>query len=336
MEIFQNYSLKTYNTFGIEANAQFFAEFTSLDELRGLLQQFADHPKLILGGGSNILLTRDFEGIVLKNSILGIEQINEDEQHVYLKVGAGENWHQFVLYCIAHNFAGVENLSLIPGTVGAAPMQNIGAYGVEIKEVIEDVEALHIKELKEVNFNNQDCKFAYRESIFKRRAKGQFIITNVLFRLNKQPTFNVSYGAIQQTLKEMGVSEISIKTISDAVIQIRQSKLPDPQVIGNAGSFFKNPEIPVKQFELLKSKYPDIPSYPVNEHLVKVPAGWLIDQAGWKGKKVGAIGVHDRQALVLVNHGGGEGAAILELSKKIQESILDKYGIHLHPEINII
>ena len=336
MEIFQNHSLKPYNTFGIEAKAQFFAEFTSLDELKTLLQKFINQPKLILGGGSNILLTKDFEGIVLKNNILGIEQIKEDEQHVYLKVGAGENWHQFVLYCIAHNFAGIENLSLIPGTVGAAPMQNIGAYGIEIKEVIEDVEAVHIQDLEETHFSNQDCKFGYRESIFKHAVKGQYIITNVLFRLNKQPTFNVSYGAIQQTLKEMDISALSIKAISDAVIQIRQSKLPDPQEIGNAGSFFKNPEIPVKQFELLKNKYPNIPSYPVNEHLIKVPAGWLIDQAGWKGKRMGAIGVHDRQALVLVNHGGGEGSTILELSKKIQESVLDKYGIHLHPEINII
>ncbi|MDX2306499.1 MAG: UDP-N-acetylmuramate dehydrogenase [Microscillaceae bacterium] len=336
MNIYQNHSLKNFNTFGIEVQAQYFAEFSDLDTLKVLLSQFSAYPKLLLGGGSNILLTRDFEGIVLRNKLMGIEKISEDENHVRLKVGAGENWHQFVLFCLNHQYAGVENLSLIPGTVGAAPLQNIGAYGVEVKEIIEQVEALRISDLQRVVFDNAECKFAYRESIFKHEAKGQYILTSVTFTLSKKPHFNISYGAIQQTLDEMGIQELSIQAISRAVCHIRQTKLPDPAQIGNAGSFFKNPEIPLAQFEQLQKKYTQIPSYPVNAHTVKVPAGWLIDQAGWKGKRFGQIGVHAQQALVLVNYGGGQGSEIWKLAQEIQKSILDIYGIEIQPEINII
>ncbi len=330
-----DYNLQPFHTFAVESQARYFADFHSLEELKSLLQKFPEMPKLILGGGSNVLFTQDFEGLVLRNQILGIQKTQEDQNHVWLRVGAGENWHEFVLYCLERNYAGIENLSLIPGTVGAAPMQNIGAYGVEIKEVIASVEAFSLSNHQIKTFSKAECAFGYRESIFKHEAKDQYVITHVNLRLNKYPTFNTSYGAIQQTLEEMQVKELSIRAISQAVCQIRQSKLPDPKEIGNAGSFFKNPEIPIKQFEALQEQFPDIVSYPVNENLIKVPAGWLIDRAGWKGQRFGQIGVHPQQALVLVNYGGGSGQAILALSQKIQQSILEKFGISLQREINV-
>jgi UDP-N-acetylmuramate dehydrogenase len=336
--VFNNFSLKKYNTFGIEAQAKYFVEVNNTDELIEVLknEQFEETEKLILGGGSNMLLTQDFNGLVIKINIGGIEKIREDENHVYLQSGAGVVWHEFVMYCIENNLAGIENLSLIPGTVGAAPMQNIGAYGVEIKDTFESLNALNISTLQVESFDLKTCRFGYRESIFKHEAKGKYIILDVIFRLNKQPNFQTSYGAIKDTLAEMGVSELSIKAVSDAVIHIRRSKLPDPAEIGNAGSFFKNPEIPKGHFDELKEKYPTIPSYPVNESLVKVPAGWLIEQAGWKGQRFGEIGVHAKQALVLVNYGGGKGLEIKELSQKIQASIKEKFGINLHVEVNFI
>jgi UDP-N-acetylmuramate dehydrogenase len=336
MKIIENFSLQNLNTFGISAKARFFAQFSDYQQITDLLKQFKNQKQLILGGGSNLLLTNDFEGIVLKNEIKGIELNRADEDFVYVRVGAGENWHQFVLTCIENDWAGVENLSLIPGTVGAAPMQNIGAYGVEIQSVIESVEALDKSSYSIRIFSNADCKFGYRESVFKNECKDQYIITHVNFRLFKRPQFNISYGAIQQTLTEMGKQDLSIKTISEAVCKIRSSKLPNPAEIGNAGSFFKNPEIPISQFEKMKSLYPNLVSYPVNEEIIKIPAAWLIEQAGWKGHRRGQIGVHTQQALVLVNYGGGNGLEIKQLANDIQASVQEKFGILLKPEVNFI
>jgi UDP-N-acetylmuramate dehydrogenase len=336
MLVQQNVSLKNYNTFGIAAQAKLFAEFQTVEELRELLQTYPQEPKLILGGGSNILFTQDFAGLVLKNNILGISQVSDNQDFVELRVGAGENWHQFVLHCLANNWAGVENLSLIPGLVGASPMQNIGAYGVEVKDVISSVEAWAIAEGNLRVFSNAECKFGYRESIFKNEAKDQYIITHVNFRLTKQAIFKVSYGDIQKTLQSMAVQDLNIQAISQAVCQIRQSKLPNPAEIGNAGSFFKNPEISSEQFEQLKNEFPTLPSYPINEKQVKIPAAWLIEQAGWKGKRLGNIGVHEKQALVLVNYGMGKGLEIKQLAQEIQNSILQKFGIVLKPEVNFV
>lgn len=338
MLVEQNFPLKGLNTFGIEAYASFFVKVSSLQDLQAVLrdERYKKLPKLILGGGSNILFTKDFEGLVIKVELKGIDIIEESLSHAYVKAGAGVSWHDFVLYCIEKGLAGVENLSLIPGSVGAAPMQNIGAYGAEIKDVFEYLEAVSIVDGTVKIFDNLSCRFGYRESIFKKEVKGQYIITSVTFKLQKAPVFNTSYGAISETLQQMGVKELSLKAISDAVIAIRKSKLPDPQEIGNAGSFFKNPEITMEQFEELKKQFPQMPGYPLNETRVKVPAGWLIEQCGWKGKKVGKVGVHKHQALVLVNYGGGTGKEIQQLAQDIQQSVLQKFGIALHPEVNFI
>ncbi len=293
-------------------------------------------PKLILGGGSNILLTRDFQGLVVKMNIQGIRVLKEDHKHIWIQAGAGVIWHEFVLFCVDNQYAGIENLSLIPGTVGAAPMQNIGAYGVEIKDTFDSLEALELESGEIQRFDKDACRFGYRESFFKHEGKNRYIILNATFKLGKSPQLHTEYGAIQETLSAMGISDPSIKDVSNAVIQIRESKLPNPKEIGNAGSFFKNPEISKKHFEKLKNAYPSIPSYPIDENTVKVPAGWLIEQAGWKGSRFENIGVHAKQALVLVNYGGGKGNDIKELSQKIQASILDKFGIQLSAEVNFI
>ncbi|AWV99562.1 UDP-N-acetylmuramate dehydrogenase [Arcticibacterium luteifluviistationis] len=336
--ILKNTSLKAYNTFGIEASAKLFVEINSTNELLYLLgsDEFKENETLILGGGSNVLLTQNFDGLVLKNNIKGIELIEETEDEVLIRVGSGEVWHAFVLYCVDKNYGGIENLSLIPGTVGAAPMQNIGAYGVEIKDVFMDLEAIDRKTKEIKKFDKNACAFGYRESVFKNIYKNQYFITHVTFRLQKNPKLHLEYGAIKDTLKELEVTDPSINDVSKAVIKIRQSKLPDPAEIGNSGSFFKNPIISKNDFDSLKAEYPQIPSYPIDKTTVKVPAGWLIEQAGWKGKTIGEIGVHKNQALVLVNYGNGKGADIQALSKDIQASILEKYGINLHAEVNII
>lgn len=338
MIVQKDVQLKPYNTFGIEAKAKYFVEVSSIEQLKKILQNtdYQSTERLILGGGSNMLLTKDFDGLVIKISIKGIEIVRETEENIWIKAGAGVVWHDLVMHCVAQNYAGVENLSLIPGTVGAAPMQNIGAYGIEIKEVFEELEALEIETGEVRTFDKTTCNFGYRESIFKHEAKGKYIILNVTFKLSKKPTFHVEYGAIKDTLAEMGVSEMSIKAISDAVIHIRQSKLPNPAEIGNAGSFFKNPEIPNTQFEALKVLFPTIPSYPVSETTTKVPAGWLIEQAGWKGQRFGNVGVHAKQALVMVNYGGGKGEEIKDLSQRIQASVKEKFGIQLSAEVNFI
>lgn len=343
MQVEKNSSLKKYNSFGIEAHAAFFANFKTVEEAKELLNEKNLTEKiLVLGGGSNILFTKDFNGLVLKNEIAGIEIVNEDENYVYVKAGAGVRWHELVLFCIDKNLGGFENLSLIPGNVGASPMQNIGAYGVEIKDVFNQLEALHIKEKTVATFGLVDCEFGYRESVFKRKYKNQFIITSVTYRLNKTPQFNTSYGAIEQELERMGVKELSIQAISQAVINIRSSKLPDPAVIGNAGSFFKNPEVSKSTFENLKIKFPSIGGYELANGNVKLAAGWLIEHAGptedtsWKGYRIGDAGCHSRQALVLVNYGNASGNDIYNLSEVILQSVYKKYNVQLEREVNIV
>jgi UDP-N-acetylmuramate dehydrogenase len=336
LNILTNFSLKQYNTFGIDVSAKHFAVFETVDELKELLHSTSLQEKLILGGGSNILFTQDINGYVLKNELKGIELIKEDQHHYYVKVAAGENWHQFVLHCIKHNYAGLENLSLIPGNVGASPMQNIGAYGVEIKDVFETLEALNKADNSVHIFTANDCEFGYRESIFKRKYKDEFVILNVIFRLNKIPVFNTSYGAIEQELEKMNVKEFSIQAISQAVINIRSSKLPDPKIIGNAGSFFKNPTITIAAFKTLEQTHAKAPHYIIDEGHVKIPAAWLIEQCGWKGYRNGDAGVHIHQPLVLVNYGNANGKEIFELSEKILHSVHQKFNIKLEREVNII
>jgi len=342
MKVASEVSLKAFNTFGIDSTAQYFVEVSSAVQLQELLRedQWKRTPKLILGGGSNLLFTSHFEGLVIKVGIGGIEVVVENQEEVWINVGAGENWHQLVVHCIEQGWGGIENLSLIPGTVGAAPMQNIGAYGVEIKDVFESLQAVQISSGKVRGFTAEDCKFGYRESVFKNIYKGQFIITSVVLKLSKRPVINTSYGAIEEVLTERlgenALEQASIRDVSDAVIHIRQSKLPDPTEIGNAGSFFKNPIVSAAQYESLKQKYQKVPGYPLSETEVKVPAGWLIEQAGWKGKRFGDVGVHDRQALVLVNHGGATGEAVKKLAYDIQQSVQEKFGVLIQPEVNIV
>lgn len=337
LNIQENISLKPFNTFGIDVNAKYFTAFKSTGELVEVLNQKpkTSNKKLVLGGGSNILLTTDFDGLVMKNEVEGIELLKEDDAHVYLKVGAGVNWHSFVRYCVQNNYAGVENLSLIPGNVGASPMQNIGAYGVEIKDVFHELEAMHVEERTMRIFSGDECSFGYRESVFKNKYKDQFIILNVTYRLNKKPHFNTSYGAITQELEKMSVKELSIGAISQAVINIRSSKLPDPKEIGNAGSFFKNPVISNKQFEDLKNDFPTIVAFPAGEGYTKLAAGWLIEQCGWKGYRNGDAGCYPKQALVLVNYGNAKGHEVLELSEKIIQSVIDRFDVRLEREVNI-
>ena len=338
MSVLENVSLRPYNTFGIDAKARYFASFDSAAALQAILEdpKWEGVPKMILGGGSNILLTKDYDGLVLKNEIKGIHIIREDAEHVYVQAGAGENWHRFVMYCIDKNLAGLENLSLIPGNVGASPMQNIGAYGVEIKDVFYELDAWHVKDQRLVKFSKEACEFGYRESVFKRKYKDQFVILQVSYRLNKTPHFNTSYGAIEQEMERMGVKELSIRAISDAVIQIRSSKLPNPAEIGNAGSFFKNPEISKEKYEALKEAFPAIVAYPLPHDQYKLAAGWLIEQSGWKGYRDGDAGVHAKQALVLVNYGNASGEELVELSWKVIESVKEKFGVVLEREVNII
>jgi len=337
MIIKENTSLKDYNTFGIDANAKEFVVIKSHQDLQALISQrdLTKEKFLILGGGSNILFTKDFDGLIIKNEITGVELINQDDELVWVKVGAGVVWHDFVLYCIEKGWGGLENLSLIPGTVGASPIQNIGAYGVEVKNVIEEVIGIdlitkHTKIIKSI-----DCHFEYRSSIFKTTLKNKFLITDVVFRFRKHPELRIEYGAIKDELKKENIEKPTIKDISNAVINIRRSKLPDPAIIGNAGSFFKNPVVSQNKLSELKAAYPSIVSYPFGEQF-KLAAGWLIEQAGWKGYRENKVGCHEKQALVLVNYGGAAGADILSLAQKIQDSIKQKFGVDLEMEVNII
>lgn len=334
MQVQDNISLRPYNTFGIDAQAEHFIQLTDTKQLGELTKTWPGE-KHVIGGGSNILLTKNVEGITILNRLKGIELIKEDDDHVWLKVSSGEVWHELVMYTIGKGWAGIENLALIPGTVGAAPMQNIGAYGVEVKEVIEAVTAWHWGEQQYITLNNAQCLFGYRDSIFKHELKGKVFITDVLFRLNKKAVFNTSYGALSQELDRMGVTELSIKAIANAVIAIRSSKLPDPKVIGNVGSFFKNPSVSKVQYEGLQQQYPGIPSYPIDDTHVKVPAGWLIEQCGLKGYTAGNTGVHEKQALVLVNKGHATGKEIWELSEIVLQTVQQKFGITLEREVQV-
>jgi len=344
MKLQENVSLQSLNTFGMDVYARYYFPLTNIQSLISNLQTLISNLQpltsnlqfLILGDGSNILFTRNIDGLVLHNQLKGIEVIRSSDTHVSVKAAAGEGWHDFVEYCIQHSYCGVENLALIPGCVGASPMQNIGAYGVEVKEVIEEVEAWHLKEGYLRTFTNQECQFGYRESVFKHALKGQFLITGVTFKLSKTPVYRLEYGAIRQELDAMGVSELSIRKVADAVIRIRQSKLPDPKKIGNAGSFFKNPEVPMEQYEALRTRFPDIPGYPQSSGRVKLAAGWLIEKAGWKGVKRGEAGVHEKQALVLVNLGHATGKEIWQLSEEILQSVQQQFDVLLEREVNIV
>ena len=335
MKIQENISLKKYNTFGIAVNAKRFISVTSVYELQQLLKVEKDI--FLLSGGSNMLLTKEVDQLVVHIDIKGISIDNEDENAVYLTINAGEDWHEFILWCISNNYGGLENLSLIPGNVGTCPIQNIGAYGVEVKDTITKVEGLVLETRKLVSFSNEDCKFGYRNSIFKNSHKAKIIITSVGFKLTKRNhKLNTSYGAIETELSSKNILKPSLKNISDAVIKIRKSKLPDPKEIGNSGSFFKNPVISKKQFLELQKAHANMPNYMVSENEIKVPAGWLVEQSGFKGKRFGDAGVHEKQALVLVNYGNASGQDILKLAKKIQKTVVTKFGISLEIEVNII
>ena len=333
----QNISIKPYNTFGIEAIARHWVEINNEEEATEFLFDniYTDYPLFILGGGSNILLTGDVEGVLLKVNIKGREIVSEDDNSVILRVGAGENWHELVMYCVDRGWGGIENLSLIPGSVGAAPIQNIGAYGVELKDVFESLEAIHINSGITHDFFREDCQFGYRDSIFKREAKGEFLITRVLLKLSKNPVLNTSYGTIEEELAQLN-HDPTIKDVSEAVIKIRQSKLPDPNEIGNAGSFFKNPLVDQAHFDSIRAEYPNIPYYPAENNQIKIPAAWLIQTCGWKGKRFGDYGVHQNQALVLVNFGDAKGKDIYDLSTRIMNSVEEKFQIKLEREVNVI
>lgn len=337
MQISRNVDLTAYNTFHVKAAARYFASFTSKEELHQLLEEKKDKlPLMILGGGSNVLFTKDFDGWVLKNDISGIDIVREDDDHVWLKAGAGVNWHQLVRFSVEHNWGGLENLSLIPGNTGASPMQNIGAYGVEAKDVFHELEAFHLHERITQKFTNNECQFGYRESVFKHKYKDAFAILNVTYQLSKKPVLNTEYGAIRKELERTGSTEYSVKSVSEAVIRIRQSKLPDPKVLGNAGSFFKNPIIPKEQFEnLQKNVEATIPFYRMGDTQIKVPAAWMIEQTGLKGYREGDAGCHKHQPLVLVNYGNATGAEIMALSNTIGDAVEKSFSIKLEREVNV-
>ncbi|MFI2743890.1 UDP-N-acetylmuramate dehydrogenase [Zhouia sp. PK063] len=337
MTIKHNISLKPYNTFGIDVNAKNFISITSLDDLKTVLQ-LPDYPeKFIIGGGSNMLLTQNIDALTIHINLRGKEIVKQTNDTVLVKIAAGENWHQFVLWAIDNDFGGVENLSLIPGNVGTSPVQNIGAYGVELKDVFYNCSVLEIATGNESTFSLDACNFGYRNSVFKNAAKNKYIITSVTFKLTtKNHSLNTSYGAIEQELKQNNINNPSLKDVSNAVISIRQSKLPNPKEIGNSGSFFKNPVISIEEFHLLQQKYPNIPSYTVSDSEIKIPAGWLIEQVGFKGKRFGDAGVHKNQALVLVNYGNASGQEILDLAYHIIEKVKETFNIEISPEVNIL
>lgn len=336
MQVQKNISLQAYNTFGIAVNAQQFVEINALSDLEYLPALVKENENiLILGGGSNLLFTQDYNGLVIKNNLKGISQIKEDADTILIKAMAGETWHNLVMYCVENNFGGIENLSLIPGCVGASPIQNIGAYGVELKDVFVELEAMELQTGNIITVDKITCNFGYRNSIFKQEWKGKYIIISVTLQLQKNPKLNTSYGAIQHTLSKNNITNPSIKDISDAVIAIRQSKLPDPKVIGNAGSFFKNPEVEKSVYDNLLKQFPDMPGYLISDTIIKIPAGWLIEQCGFKGKLIGNTGAHKDQALVLVNYGGATGKEIINLAMQIQKTVFEKFGVTIEPEVNV-
>lgn len=339
-KILENHSLKAYNTFGFDVIAKWLCVIHTIEDFLWLKEQevYQDNEILFLGGGSNVLLQADFNGLVVVNRIIGVSFEEESDKYTIVKAGAGENWHELVLKTIEAKLGGLENLSLIPGTVGAAPMQNIGAYGVEVKDVFFSLEAINLETGAIEQFNKEVCQFGYRESVFKNVLKGKYLIVTVSFRLMKENFHQISvqYGAIKEVLDSKKINSPTIMDVSNAVIEIRQSKLPDPKVIGNSGSFFKNPVVDKGKYEYLKLEYPEMPGYNLGNEEVKLAAGWLIEQAGWKGYTENGVGVHQKQALVLVNIGEGSGLAIAQLATKIQDSVKAKFGIELNPEVNFI
>ncbi|RKT01220.1 UDP-N-acetylmuramate dehydrogenase [Chryseobacterium defluvii] len=332
----ENFSLQPYNTFGVEAKAKYFTEVRTIEELKNTLSENSQ-PLLFLGGGSNVLLTKDFDGLAIKINLKGISEEGSDENHILVTAKAGENWHEFVMHCLEKNYGGLENLSLIPGNVGTSPMQNIGAYGTEIKDVFVKCTVLNLENMEIETFNLEQCRFGYRDSIFKQEGKGKYVILEVTFKLTKKAhVIKTEYGAIQSELEKLNIENPTIQDVSKAVIHIRQSKLPDPKEIGNAGSFFKNPTIPLAQFEKLKQNFENIQGYP-NGNMVKVPAGWLIEQCGWKGKQIGNVATHKLQSLVIINAtGNATGKEIFDFSTEIINSVKEKFGIELEREVNII
>jgi len=337
LQIQQNISLKNFNTFGIDVKAKYFVEISHADELAELFMdpQWLEMERLVLGGGSNMLFKKDFDGLVIRMNIRGIgHRINHDE--IFVEAGAGEVWNDLVNFCVDHGYAGMENLSLIPGSVGASPIQNIGAYGVELKDIFDTCDAFGIATRTIKTFTKQDCHFDYRDSIFKTELKGQYIITSVKFKLSLIPDVKLHYGAINDELAKRHITLPSIKDVSQVVSHIRVSKLPDPSTIGNAGSFFKNPVISTGEFNMVHSNFPEIINYPAGDGFVKLAAGWLIEQCGWKGKVVGNTGTWKNQALVLVNHGGATGEEVYSLSSQIIDSVYTKFGVMLEREVNII
>ena len=337
MTVINNASLKPFNTFGIDAKAASYCDINSIEALNTILEKQHSNPLFILGGGSNMLLTKDIEALVLHINLKGIEVVSTSENAVIVKAMAGENWHNFVLWCLQHNYGGIENLSLIPGNIGTAPIQNIGAYGVELKDVFVSCEAINIKDQSVKTFLKSDCNFGYRESIFKQDIKGEYIITSVnleLTTVNHQ--LHTDYGVIRNELDTQSITQPTIQDISNAVIAIRQSKLPDPKEIGNSGSFFKNPIITAEEFTELEQNFPEVPSYKISETAIKIPAGWLIEKAGFKGKRFKEYGVHDKQALVLVNYGNATGKEIFELAQLIQKTVKRLFNISIETEVNII
>lgn len=339
MVIQENISLQPFNTFGIPATARYLVRITSQAELEQVIQHpvYSNNRRFILGGGSNVLFTKDFDGLVMKVEIMGKSLVEETSESMLVTAGAGEAWHPFVMSCVEQSLGGIENLSLIPGTVGAAPIQNIGAYGVELKQVIAYVDGIDLDAGVSRRFTRDECQFEYRDSVFKHTLKEKFLISSITLRLMKKNHPMVThYGAIKEVLNEKKIDHPTIRDVSNAVIAIRRSKLPDPTLLGNAGSFFKNPVVDVNLARSIQDKYPSAPVYPIDNQFVKMAAGWLIEQCGWKGKKIGRVGVHDQQALVLVNFGGANGEEIHQLATEIQQSVLQKFGITLMMEVNIL
>ncbi|MCH2045790.1 MAG: UDP-N-acetylmuramate dehydrogenase [Saprospiraceae bacterium] len=339
LDIQETKNIGAYNSFAVQVNAKHWFEVNTLEALREIIHYNSteiQEPILVLGGGSNLLFTKDYKGLVLQNNLKGIRVVAEDEEHVLVAVQGGENWHELVIWALDHDYYGIENLSLIPGTVGAAPIQNIGAYGVELKDVFVRLNAVQLETGEIQHFEHMDCKFAYRDSVFKQSLKGQYFITEVVLRLSKSAQPNIQYGAIQTVLNEMGVDKITPKAVSQAVIHIRQQKLPNPCQIGNAGSFFKNPIVSQRHYKLLQDDFPHMPAYVLEDGRVKIPAAWLIDQCGWKGKRVGDAGVHQKHALVLVNYGNATGKEIKDLAFDIIYDVKIRFNILLTPEVNIL
>ena len=338
MNVLENHPLDKLNTFGINVRSKYLVEVSSIDEILEIIEseKFKNLKKLVLGGGSNVLFTKDYNGLIILNKIKGKEVTYQDTDCVKLLIGAGENWHELVMYTVENGWGGIENLSLIPGNTGTAPMQNIGAYGVEIKDTFIELEALEISTGKIEKFNKEKCKFGYRESIFKNEKKNKYIILNITLKLNKNPKINVSYGEIKNDLRNNNIQSPTVKDVSEAIISIRKRKLPDPKKIGNSGSFFKNPVVDLNKLKSLQEKYPNIVNYQINKNEFKIAAGWMIEKAGWKGKTINNYGVHENQSLVLVNYGNAKGIEIYNLSEKIIIDIKEKFGILLVREVNII